>query len=192
MVAESEFMGVRAGLFRIEHLYLQRKSVAAERIEISERFPCVKSDARVYLCDSVSGRSSGDGDRGDAFGPEPGAPMASGDLCGCRCMALLGAGYSTTTWVSVPAFGVALAASSSMTGPFWAMTSGSLAAATAAPAIAVVNAIGNLGSGFGPYLIGYLRDLTGSFRGGLTGVAGLLFLAGVIVIGLDRRIEARN
>lgn len=111
---------------------------------------------------------------------------------GAGAIALLGAGYSTTTWVSVPAFGVALAASSSMTGPFWAMTSGSLTRATAAPAIAVVNAIGNLGSGFGPYLIGYLRDLTGSFRGGLTGVAVLLFLAGVIVIGLDRRIEARN
>jgi len=100
---------------------------------------------------------------------------------------LLSAGYSTATWVSVVAFGLALAASSSMTGPFWAMASGSLTAATAAPAIAVINAIGNLGSGFGPYWIGYLRDVTGSFRGGLTSVAGLLFLAGVIVMGLDRK-----
>jgi cyanate permease len=67
------------------------------------------------------------------------------------------------------------------------MASGTLAAATAAPAIAVINAIGNLGSGFGPYLIGYVRDLTGSFRDGLASVAGLLLLAGVIVMGLDRK-----
>lgn len=108
---------------------------------------------------------------------------------GVGALALLAAGYSTATWVSVSAFGVALAASSSMTGPFWAMASGTLAAATAAPAIAVINAIGNLGSGFGPYLIGYVRDLTGSFRGGLASVAGLLLLAGVIVMGLDRKQE---
>ena len=106
---------------------------------------------------------------------------------GVGAIALVVAGYSSVTWLSVSAFGIALAASSSMTGPFWAMASGSLAAATAAPAIALMNAIGNLGSGFGPYLIGYLRDLTGSFRGGLTSVAGLLFLAGVIVTGIDRK-----
>jgi ACS family tartrate transporter-like MFS transporter len=108
---------------------------------------------------------------------------------GTGAIALLAAGYSSVTWLSVLAFGIALAASSSMTGPFWAMASGRLAAATAAPAIALINAIGNLGSGFGPYLIGYLRDSTGSFRGGLTGVAGLLFIAGVIVTGLDRERE---
>jgi ACS family tartrate transporter-like MFS transporter len=106
---------------------------------------------------------------------------------GVGAMALLAAGYSTATWVSVAAFGLALAASSSMTGPFWAMASGTLAAATAAPAIALINAIGNLGSGFGPYLIGYLKDVTGSFRGGLVSVALLLFLAGLTVLRVDRK-----
>jgi ACS family tartrate transporter-like MFS transporter len=106
---------------------------------------------------------------------------------GVGAMALLAAGYSTATWVSVAAFGLALAASSSMTGPFWAMASGTLAAATAAPAIALINAIGNLGSGFGPYWIGYLKDVTGSFRGGLVSVALLLFLAGLTVLRVDRK-----
>ncbi|MGB2627052.1 MAG: MFS transporter [Candidatus Acidiferrum sp.] len=110
---------------------------------------------------------------------------------GVGALALLVAGYSSVTWLSVSAFGLALAASSSMTGPFWAMASGSLAAATAAPAIALINAIGNLGSGFGPYLIGYLRDVTGSFRGGLTSVAALLFVAGLLVTGLDRKRERK-
>jgi MFS transporter, ACS family, tartrate transporter len=105
---------------------------------------------------------------------------------GVGAVALLAAGYSTAAWVSVIAFGLALAASSSMVGPFWAMASGTIAAATAAPAIALINAIGNLGSGFGPYWIGYLKDVTGSFRRGLVSVAGLLFLAGIIVLRLDR------
>jgi D-galactonate transporter/carbohydrate kinase (thermoresistant glucokinase family) len=105
---------------------------------------------------------------------------------GVGAIALLAAGFSTAAWVSVIAFGLALAASYTMVGPFWAMASGTLAAATAAPAIALINAIGNLGSGFGPYWIGYLKDVTGSFRDGLLSVAVLLFLAGMIVLRLDR------
>ena len=44
-----------------------------------------------------------------------------------------------------------------------------------------------LGSGFGPYWIGYLKDVTGSFRGGLVSVALLLFLAGLTVLRVDRK-----
>jgi ACS family tartrate transporter-like MFS transporter len=50
----------------------------------------------------------------------------------------------------------------------------------------LINAIGNLGSGFGPYWIGHLRQTTGSFHAGLFSVAVLLTLAGVIVLFLNR------
>jgi ACS family tartrate transporter-like MFS transporter len=95
-------------------------------------------------------------------------------------------GFSPGVAVSVFCFAIALSASSSMAGPFWAMASGSFTAAAAARSIALINAIGNLGSGFGPYWIGYLRDTTGSFRAGLLSVAALLTLAGLIVLFLDR------
>jgi ACS family tartrate transporter-like MFS transporter len=102
-------------------------------------------------------------------------------------VALLTAGYSTGTIVSIIAFSLALSASSSMAGPLWAMASTTMAAATAAPAIALINAIGNLGGGFGPYWIGFLKNATGSFRAGLVSVAIMMFLAGLTVLRLNRQ-----
>jgi MFS transporter, ACS family, tartrate transporter len=100
--------------------------------------------------------------------------------------ALVVSGFSSGIAISVFCFAIALSASSSMAGPFWAMASGSFTAAAAARSIALINAIGNLGSGFGPYWIGHLRDATGSFRAGLLSVAAMLTLAGLIVLFLDR------
>jgi MFS transporter, ACS family, tartrate transporter len=101
-------------------------------------------------------------------------------------IALLGAGYSNGVVFSVMAFGIALAASSSMAGTFWSMASATLTESTAARAIALINAVGNLGSGFGPYWIGYLRDLTHGFRGGLWSVGFLMALAGLTVLTIRR------
>jgi len=97
-------------------------------------------------------------------------------------VALIAAGFGPGLVVSVAAYGLALAASSSMTGPFWAMASGNLAERTAARGIAMINAIGNLGSGFGPYWIGYLRDMTHGFGAGLWSVAGVLAMAAAVVV----------
>ncbi len=99
--------------------------------------------------------------------------------------ALVISGFSSGLAVSVFCFAIALSASSSMAGPFWAMASGSFTVAAASRSIALINAIGNLGSGFGPYWIGHLRDTTGSFRTGLLSVAAMLTLAGLIVLFLD-------
>ncbi|HXY00504.1 MAG TPA: MFS transporter [Candidatus Limnocylindrales bacterium] len=103
-------------------------------------------------------------------------------------VALLIAGSSTGLVISVAAFGIALAASNSMVGPVWAMASATLAESTAARGIALINSIGNLGSGFGPYWIGYLRDATQGFRAGLWSVAGLLTLAGLTILSIRRAV----
>jgi len=116
-------------------------------------------------------------------------------VAGCAMFgaaALLAAGVSTGLALSVAAFGLALAASSSMTGPFWAMASGALAESSAAKGIALINAIGNLGSGFGPYWIGYLRNATQGFRAGLWSVAGMLFVAGVVVVTVRAKTEVQG
>src|SRR5258707_13303028 len=73
-------------------------------------------------------------------------------------IALVVSSFSPGLAISVFCFAIALSASSSMAGPFWAMASGSFTAAAAAGSIALINAIGNLGSGFGPYWIGPLRQ----------------------------------
>ena len=95
---------------------------------------------------------------------------------------LFAVGYSNGVIFSVLAFGIALAASSSMAGTFWSLASASLAESTAARAIALINAIGNLGGGFGPYWIGYLRDVTRSFRAGLWSVAIAMAIAGFAIL----------
>jgi len=107
-------------------------------------------------------------------------------------IALVVSSFSPGLAISVFCFAIALSASSSMAGPFWAMASGSFTVAAAAGSIALINAIGNLGSGFGPYWIGHLRQTTGSFRAGLMSVAALLTLAGLIVLFLDRGPRRSN
>jgi cyanate permease len=107
-------------------------------------------------------------------------------------VALLVAGYANGVAVSVAAFAVALAGSSSMNGPFWAMASSKVTAVTAAGSIALINSLGNLGSGFGPYWIGYLRQTTGSFLGGLMSVAILLTIAGLTILRLDRPVAGSS
>jgi ACS family tartrate transporter-like MFS transporter len=70
----------------------------------------------------------------------------------------------------------------SMNGPFWAMPSKLLSGAAAAAGIALINSVGNLGSGFGPYWIGHLRNSSGSFRAGLLSVAAILTVASVVTL----------
>ncbi len=56
---------------------------------------------------------------------------------------------------------------------------GFLQGSAAAAGIALVNSIGNLGGFLGPYMMGWLKDATGSFSAGLLGLAGMLTLAAV-------------
>ena len=58
---------------------------------------------------------------------------------------------------------------------------------SAAPAgIATINSIGNLGGFVGPAMIGWIKEQTGSFNGGLYFVAGLLVLSAVLTLVVAR------
>jgi MFS transporter, ACS family, tartrate transporter len=61
--------------------------------------------------------------------------------------------------------------------PFWAIPPAFLTGAAAGGAIAMINSIGNLGGFFGPYLVGYIKDITGSFN------TSILFLGCSLIIG---------
>jgi MFS transporter, ACS family, tartrate transporter len=47
----------------------------------------------------------------------------------------------------------------------------------AAAGMALVSSIGNLGGFVGPYMMGWLKDATGSYTAGLFGLSGMLALA---------------
>jgi ACS family tartrate transporter-like MFS transporter len=70
--------------------------------------------------------------------------------------------------------------------PLWSMPTMFLSGSAAAAGIATINSIGNLGGFVGPAMIGWIKDLTGSFQGGLFFVAGLLVLSAVLTLALAR------
>jgi MFS transporter, ACS family, tartrate transporter len=65
---------------------------------------------------------------------------------------------------------------------FWTLPTAFLGGTAAAGGLAFVNSIGNLGGFFGPYAVGYIKDLTGSFSAGLITLGVCLFAAGIIVL----------
>jgi len=62
-------------------------------------------------------------------------------------------------------------------GPFWALPTALLTGAGAAAGIALVNSMGNAAGFAGPYVVGLLKEATGSFS------AALLFLAAALALG---------
>jgi ACS family tartrate transporter-like MFS transporter len=70
--------------------------------------------------------------------------------------------------------------------PLWTMPTMFLSGAAAATGIATINSIGNLGGFAGPVMIGWVKDKTGSYAGGLYFVAGLLLLSAVVTLLLAR------
>ena len=66
--------------------------------------------------------------------------------------------------------------------PLWSMPTMFLSGSAAAAGIATINAIGNLGGFVGPSVIGWIKEATGSFLGGLYVVAGLLCLSAILTL----------
>jgi ACS family tartrate transporter-like MFS transporter len=67
--------------------------------------------------------------------------------------------------------------------PLWSIPTQFLTGAAAATGIATINSIGNLGGFAGPFIIGWLKETTGSFQGGLLAVAcALVFSAALVLV----------
>ena len=65
-------------------------------------------------------------------------------------------------------------------GPFWTMPSMILTGTAAASGIAWINSVGNLGGFFGPTVVGWAKDYSGSFAGGLYALAGFALLSAIV------------
>ena len=86
--------------------------------------------------------------------------------------------------LSLTALSVAMLGLASMFGPFWALATSRLRGVGAATAIALINSVGNTGGLIGPYVIGYIRDRTQSFTGGLIFVGVTLAVVPMLVLAL--------
>jgi ACS family tartrate transporter-like MFS transporter len=74
--------------------------------------------------------------------------------------------------VRVVFFGFVIMGSNALLAPFWCLPCMVLSGSSAAVGIALINSLGNVGGFLGPYLIGYLKDVTGGTRGSFLVLAG--------------------
>src|SRR5947209_8070290 len=126
------------------------------------------------------------GSLGSPFGQDERTYLA------CRCSLIAAAvglalAGSAGSWVSVvAALTLVNVGISSAKPPLWAMPTMFLSGSAAAAGIATINSIGNLGGFAGPAMIGWIKDTTGSFLGGLYFVSGLLVVSAVLTLVLSR------
>lgn len=98
----------------------------------------------------------------------------------------------TMTNEPVLAFGFMCLAAIGVYGPFgvwWSYPTTFLSGAAAAGAIGLINSIGNVGGFVGPYLTGFLKDLTGSYTAGWLYLGLSLFASGLLMLTLKRSRE---
>ncbi|HEY6642753.1 MFS transporter [Povalibacter sp.] len=88
--------------------------------------------------------------------------------------------------VAVIAMAIAVSGRWSSIAPFWGLSTAFLRGTAAAGAIALINSIGNLGGFAGPYVMGWLKDVTGTYEAGLRILAGAAFLSGALVMCVRR------
>jgi MFS transporter, ACS family, tartrate transporter len=71
--------------------------------------------------------------------------------------------------------------------PFWAIPPSFLTGAAAGGAIALINSIGNLGGFFGPYIVGYIKDTTGSFNTSMIFLGVSMIISSCIIVFLVKQ-----
>jgi MFS transporter, ACS family, tartrate transporter len=100
--------------------------------------------------------------------------------CVVSTVGLVIAAATMGTWWALVGMTIAACGFYGSKGPFWAMPPMFLTGPAAAAAIAWINSIGNLGGFFGPWYVGAVKDATGSYAGGLYGLALFGIIASLI------------
>lgn len=109
-------------------------------------------------------------------------------VAGCALTAALGlllaVGSQRHIWLLVLSFALSQMGQRSVMSVFWAIPPIFLGGTGAAAGIGLINALGNLGGAVGPSMMGWLRDLTGGYVGGLLVLSAVLILEAILVVSL--------
>jgi len=100
--------------------------------------------------------------------------------CVLSTAGLVLAAMTMGTWWALVGMSIAAMGFYGSKGPFFAMPPMFLRGTALAAGIAWINSIGNLGGFFGPWYVGLMKDATGSFAGGLYGLALLGLIASIV------------
>ncbi len=90
-------------------------------------------------------------------------------------------------WMMIPLLTLIAAGTYASKGPFWALSSEWLGTAAAAAGLAQINALGNLSGFFFNYLIGWIKEETGSFPLAIMPIALVAAVGTVCVLVIGRR-----
>jgi len=93
---------------------------------------------------------------------------------------LAASAVSTDPMLSFVALCVAAIGIWSMFGVFWALPADFLSGVAAAGGFALINSIGTLGGFTGPFLVGFVRDRTGTFSASLLVLSGFVLVAALL------------
>ena len=107
--------------------------------------------------------------------------------CVLACLGFVLVGGASTALMVILALVVVNIGISAAKAPLWAMPSVFLSGAGAAAGIAMINSVGNLGGFVGPFVIGWLKNLTGSYSAGLYVVAATLAVSAIVTLMLSRQ-----
>jgi len=101
---------------------------------------------------------------------------------------------SATAHPLLQLLGIIIASSAAFTGMavFWTTPDQAISFTARAVAIAVINAVGNIGSAVSPLLIGILHDMTGNFNAGLWYVAGLLVVGALVITRIPMQHDSKK
>lgn len=109
-------------------------------------------------------------------------------VAGCAATAatglILAAVFQDRLLLLVLSFTLSQAGQRSVMSVFWAIPQRLLGGTAAAAGIALINAVGNLGGWVGPSVMGWLRQATGAYTGGLLVLACALIAEGLLVLTL--------
>jgi MFS transporter, ACS family, tartrate transporter len=100
--------------------------------------------------------------------------------CAVSAIGLVIAGLTIGSWWAMVGLSIATFGFYGSKGPFWAMPPMFMTGTAAASSLAWINSIGNLGGFFGPWYVGVVKDFTGSYSGGLYGLAALCVISAVV------------
>jgi len=116
--------------------------------------------------------------------------IAAAAVCGFAGLSA-SACFTNSPLLALAAISVGAAGTLAILPIFWTLPAAILRGAAAAGAIALINSLGNIGGFAGPFVIGWIKQATGSFTWGLLAVAGGVLMSGIIalLIGHDSAAE---
>lgn len=97
--------------------------------------------------------------------------------CALAAVGLIGSALSPGLTMRLLMLTIALVGATSARAIFWAIPPRFLVGTAAAGGLAFINSVGTLGGFFGPFLMGWLKDLTGSFDSGLFLMAMIVMIS---------------